>query len=61
MPNSNIVHIDLGDRAYDINVAHNAIDTLGAKLKSMFPGARFGIVTDENVEREQLPRLKKNA
>ena len=25
----------------------------------MFPGARYGIVTDENVEREQLPRLKR--
>ncbi|GLQ16510.1 3-dehydroquinate synthase [Maritalea porphyrae] len=59
MTNSNIVHIDLGDRAYDINVAHDAIDTLGAKLKTMFPGARYGIVTDENVQREQLPRLKK--
>ncbi|MGJ8528958.1 3-dehydroquinate synthase [Maritalea sp.] len=56
----NIVTIDLGHRSYDINVDHNAIDTLGATLKSMFPGARFGIVTDENVEREQLPRLKKS-
>lgn len=58
MTDNNIVHIDLGERAYDINVAHDAIDTLGAKLKSMFPGARYGIVTDENVAREQLPRLK---
>jgi len=60
MQDSHTVHIDLGDRSYDIDVAHDAIERLGEKLKSMFPGARFGIVTDQNVEREQLPRLKKS-
>ena len=59
MQNEHLVHIDLGQRAYDILVAPDAIDRLGEKLKEMFPGARFGIITDTNVEKEQLPRLKR--
>lgn len=60
MQNEHLVHIDLGARAYDILIAPDAIDRLGAKLKQMFPGARFGIITDEMVAKEQLPRLEKS-
>lgn len=51
------VHIGLGDRAYDIFIGHELLETAGARLNSMFPGARFGIVTDTNVAKAQLPRL----
>jgi len=53
------LHIDLGDRAYDILFGTDLLDNAGAILKDMFPGARFGIVTDTNVAIEQLPRLIK--
>ncbi|WP_116652727.1 3-dehydroquinate synthase [Pelagibacterium sediminicola] len=51
------VHVPLGARAYDIVIAPDAIDKAGAFLDTLFPGARFGIVTDENVATAQLPRL----
>lgn len=51
------VHIGLGDRAYDIFIGHKLLETAGVQLKSMFPSARFGIVTDTNVAKAQLPRL----
>ncbi|AEQ52914.1 3-dehydroquinate synthase [Pelagibacterium halotolerans B2] len=47
----------LGARAYDIVIAPDAIDSAGARLAAMFPGARYGIVTDDNVASAQLPRL----
>ena len=51
------VHVPLGDRAYDIVIAPDAIQSAGPRLAAMFPGARYGIVTDENVAKAQLPRL----
>lgn len=51
------VHIGLGTRAYDILIGEGLLETAGERLKSMFPGARFGIVTDTNVAKAQLPRL----
>jgi 3-dehydroquinate synthase len=51
------VHVPLGDRAYDIVIAPDAIDKAGTFFNAMFPGARIGIVTDTNVARAQLPRL----
>lgn len=56
-PARHTVHVPLGDRAYDIIIAPDAIDSAGERLASLFPGARYGIVTDENVARAQLPRL----
>ena len=54
------VHVALGERAYDILIADDLIDTAGATLKARFPGRRFGIVTDSEVAREQLPRLRRS-
>ncbi len=51
------VHVPLGERAYDILIGDNLLDTAGERLKAMFPGRRYGIVTDTEVAREQLPRL----
>ena len=55
----NIVHVPLGERAYDIVIAPDAIESAGTRLKAIAPDARFGIVTDENVAKSQLPRLIK--
>lgn len=55
-----IVPIDLGDRAYDIEIAPDVLDRLGGILKQKFPGARFGVVTDINVKNAQWARLQKS-
>ncbi|ODT82300.1 MAG: 3-dehydroquinate synthase [Pelagibacterium sp. SCN 64-44] len=51
------VHVALGERAYDILIGPKLIEEAGALLAGKFPGRRYGIVTDENVARAQLPRL----
>lgn len=56
----NIIHIPLPDQAYDINIGHGLIERAGDQLKAMFPGARFGIITDDNVKTSQWPRLEKS-
>ena len=52
-----IVHVALGERAYDILIGPRLIDEAGAILAERFPGRRYGIVTDDNVAAAQLPRL----
>ena len=52
-----VVHVPLGDRAYDIVIGEGVLDSAGARLAAQFPGRRFGIVTDDSVARAQLPRL----
>lgn len=54
---SHTVHVALGERAYDILIGPNLIDDAGAILAEKFPGRRFGIVTDTEVAKFQLPRL----
>ncbi|WP_029042369.1 3-dehydroquinate synthase [Cucumibacter marinus] len=51
------VPIDLGERSYEIEIGPDVIDRLGGKLSGLFPGARFGVVMDENVKAAQYPRL----
>jgi 3-dehydroquinate synthase len=51
------VHVALGERAYDILIGDRLIDEAGTILAERFPGRRFGIITDENVAKAQLPRL----
>jgi 3-dehydroquinate synthase len=51
------VHVPLGARAYDILIGPGLLAGAGARLAAMFPGRRFGIVTDTEVEKAQLPRL----
>ncbi len=59
MPDSprQIVHVPLGVRSYDIVIGENLLESAGERLKAMFPGRRFGIVTDTEVASAQLPRL----
>ncbi len=51
------VHVPLGERAYDILIGPDLLEGAGERLKAMFPGRRFGIVTDSEVARAQMPRL----
>ena len=53
-----IVHVPLGERAYDIVIGERLLEGAGERLKAAFPGRRFGIVTDTEVARAQLPRLE---
>ena len=60
MADPTIVHVPLGERAYDILIGDDLLETVGARLSAMFPGRRFGIVTDSEVARAQLPRLTRS-
>ena len=54
------VHVPLGERAYDILIGSDLLETAGERLKAMFPGRRFGIVTDTEVAKAQMPRLTRS-
>src|SRR3954470_2393259 len=54
------VHVLLGERAYDILIGPDLLETAGERLKAMFPGRRFGIVTDSEVAKAQMPRLTRS-
>jgi 3-dehydroquinate synthase len=49
-----VVDVALGERAYDIVIARNALASLGERIAAMRPGAKAAIVTDENVARAHL-------
>lgn len=51
------VHVPLGERAYDIVIGTGLLESAGERLKALYADRRFGIVTDTEVAREQLPRL----
>lgn len=44
-----IVNVELAARRYDIVIGRGQIATLGARTAALKPGARAGIVTDDNV------------
>lgn len=54
------VHVPLGERAYDILIGRDLLETAGERLKAMFPGRRYGVVTDSEVAKAQLPRLARS-
>jgi 3-dehydroquinate synthase len=54
------VHVPLGERAYDILIGPDLLESAGERLQAMFPGRRFGIVTDDEVAVAQLPRLTRS-
>ena len=45
------VRIELGPRSYDIRIAPNLIDGVGALIRQRLPGADLGVLTDETVWR----------
>jgi 3-dehydroquinate synthase len=52
------VNVALGSRAYDIVIGRDAVDTLGAHIAVLKPGARIAIVTDEIVARAHLEAIE---
>jgi 3-dehydroquinate synthase len=54
------VDVALGDRAYDILIGRDVLDSLGARVAALRPGARAAIVTDRNVARHWLEKAEKS-
>jgi 3-dehydroquinate synthase len=49
-----VVHVALGARSYDIVIGRGLLDSLGARIAALRPGAKAVIVTDDNVARYHL-------
>ncbi len=52
------VEVELGDRAYDIVIGRDALQSLGARVAALRPGARTAIVTDRNVAKHWLDKTE---
>jgi 3-dehydroquinate synthase len=48
------VEVALGDRAYDIVIGRDVLQSLGARIADLRPGARAAVITDRNVARHWL-------
>lgn len=49
-----IVPVALAERAYDIVIGRGVLSSLGARVKTLRPGAKVAIVTDETVAQKHL-------
>lgn len=56
-PVSQLVHVALGDRAYDIHVGAGLLGKIGGILEPLLRRKRVAIVTDSNVVLKHLPAL----
>ncbi|SLN50440.1 3-dehydroquinate synthase [Roseovarius albus] len=54
-----VVHVGLGDRAYDIHVGPGLLARSGALIAPLLPRSRVAIITDENVAALHLATLQK--
>jgi len=52
-----LVHVPLGDRAYDIHIGRGLLDQAGALIGPVLPRAKVAIVTDSNVAPLHAQRL----
>jgi 3-dehydroquinate synthase len=52
------VNVALGDRAYDIVIGRDVLQSLGSRLAALRPGARTAIVTDRNVAKHWLDKTE---
>ena len=52
------VDVALGDRAYDIVIGRGVLQSLGARVAALRPGARAAIVTDEFVATHWLRKTE---
>ncbi|WP_136637559.1 3-dehydroquinate synthase [Pseudooceanicola onchidii] len=52
------VHVDLGDRSYDILIGEGLLAEAGAHIAPLLPRPRVAILTDETVAQAQLPALQ---
>lgn len=44
-----LVRVDLGARSYDIRIGRGVLETAGAEIAAVLPGARLAVVVDETV------------
>lgn len=54
------VPVQLGSRSYSILIGPGLIETAGARIAELAPGAACALVTDANLARLHLPRLKES-
>src|SRR5258706_3901650 len=52
------VDVALGERAYDIVIGRNVLQSLGACIAALRPGARIAVVTDRNVAKHWLEKAE---
>jgi 3-dehydroquinate synthase len=52
------VDVALGDRAYDIVIGRDVLQSLGARVAALRPGARTAIVTDRTVAQHWLEKTE---
>ncbi|RUO98650.1 3-dehydroquinate synthase [Hyphomicrobium sp.] len=55
---SRSVHVELGDRSYDVLITRGILRDVGALIKARFGTVKCGVVTDENVARHHLSTLE---
>jgi 3-dehydroquinate synthase len=53
-----VVDVALGDRAYDIVIGRDVLQSLGGRVATLRPGVRTAIVTDRNVAKHWLDRTE---
>jgi 3-dehydroquinate synthase len=52
------VDVALGDRAYDIVIGRDVLQSLGPRVAALRPGARAAVVTDRNVAKHWLEKTE---
>jgi 3-dehydroquinate synthase len=52
------VNVALGERAYDIVIGRDVLQSLGPRIAALRPGARTAIVTDRNVAKQWLEKTE---
>ena len=53
------VDVALGDRAYDIVIGRDVLQSLGARIAALRPGVRTAIVTDRTVAKHWLEQTRR--
>ena len=53
-----IVHVPLGDRAYDVRIGQGVLPRAGALIAPLLARPRVAIITDETVAALHLPALQ---
>ena len=53
-----VVEVALGERAYDIVIGRGVLQSLGARIAALRPGARTAIVTDRTVAKHWLEQTE---
>src|SRR5215831_8076357 len=57
-PDTTIVDVALGERAYDIVIGRDVLASLGARIAALRPGVRAAVVTDRNVAKHWLEKTE---